>query len=216
MVFYKNEDIRSFFDLLNDNVRYILTKNIAAELPNGLKIGKDIDIVVHPNDYDKYREMMPQHGYKLVVHPHGIYAGWKYLYNMKPACKHEHKDTLVQADAYDCLCTKSIMMNAWLPLDKKINDSIWIHRVWDDENKWWIMDDENMVIYLITRCVFEKNGFSAEYISEIKKRKRHLYSESAIKKLNMIFFRFSNELLKLVEADRYDLIIPKYKTFVDY
>lgn len=215
-MYYKHDDIISFFTLLNDNVRYILIKNIDGELPDKLKVGKDIDIIVHPDDYAKYRTLMLKHEYKLIIHPKGSYVGWKYLYGMSAACMYEHKDNHLQVDAYDCLCTKSIMMNAWLPLDKKINDSIWKNKVWDAENKWWIMDDENMVIYLITRCVFEKGFFSEEYIHEIKKRKKQIYTESAKEKFYKIFFNFTPKLLELVEADEYEVIVSKYKSFMDY
>ena len=107
------------------------------------------------------------------------------------------------------------MMNAWLPLDKKINDSIWKNKVWDAENKWWIMDDENMVIYLITRCVFEKDFFSEGYIHEIKREKSR-FIQNPLKKNFIRFFNFTPKLLELVEADEYEVIVSKFKSFMDY
>ena len=93
-MYYQEFDIKELFELLNINVNYILAKNIANELPDKLKVGKDIDIIVHPDDYAKYRTLMPKHEYKLIIHPKGSYVGWKYLYGMSAACMYEHKEII--------------------------------------------------------------------------------------------------------------------------
>ncbi|MBQ6975330.1 MAG: hypothetical protein IJQ16_02090, partial [Selenomonadaceae bacterium] len=119
-------------------------------------------------------------------------------------------------DAYAELCTKSISMNAWLPLDKIIQKSIWENKVWDDANKWWILDDENLVIYLLTRSVFEKGGFTDAYISDIEKRKNLLKNSSARQKLEKIFFKFADTLIEKVNRKQYENTLIEYITFTDY
>ncbi|MBQ6975216.1 MAG: hypothetical protein IJQ16_01500, partial [Selenomonadaceae bacterium] len=80
-MFYKAEDIHATFDFLNANaIEYLLTKNIADELPAKLKIGKDIDIIVHPKDYEKFKILMQNFGYKRIIHPHGKETGWRFIY----------------------------------------------------------------------------------------------------------------------------------------
>lgn len=215
-MYYKEKDIRDFFSLLNDNVIYILTKNIGNELPQKLAKGKDIDIIVHPDYYEKFKTLLKIWGYKQIIHPHGAELGWKYLYGMRKAYKYENKSSHIQVDVYDCLCTKSAMMNAWLPLDKKINANIWMEKQWDSKNKWWILDDATMLVYLITRCVFEKNSFSELYKMEIEKRKQYLANKVVIEKLESVFFKFTSVLIKLIQDRKYDNIISRYYSFVDY
>ena len=216
-MFYKAEDIHATFDFLNANaIEYLLTKNIADELPAKLKIGKDIDIIVHPKDYEKFKILMQNFGYKRIIHPHGKETGWRFIYGAHENIFLTNPANKLIVDAYAELCTKSISMNAWLPLDKIIQKSIWENKVWDDANKWWILDDENLVIYLLTRSVFEKGGFTDAYISDIEKRKNLLKNSSARQKLEKIFFKFADTLIEKVNRKQYENILIEYITFTDY
>ena len=215
-MYYKEKDICEFFSLLNDNVVYILANNIGNELPKRLVKGKDIDIIVHPDYYEKLKKLLHLWGYRKIIHPYGEDVGWKYLYGMRKAYKYRHINSGIEVDVYDCLCTKSAMMNAWLPLDKKINANIWMEKQWDSKNKWWILDDATMLVYLITRCVFEKNSFSELYKMEIEKRKQYLANKVLIEKLESVFFKFTSVLIKLIQDRKYYNIISRYYSFVDY
>ena len=216
-MFYKAEDIHATFDFLNANaIEYLLTKNIADELPAKLKIGKDIDIIVHPKDYEKFKILMQNFGYKRIIHPHGKETGWRFIYGAHENIFLTNPANKLIVDAYAELCTKSISMNAWLPLDKIIQKSIWENKVWDDANKWWILDDENLVIYLLTRSVFEKGGFTDAYISDIEKRKNLLKNSSARQKLEKIFFKFADTLIEKVNRKQYENTLIEYITFTDY
>lgn len=216
-MFYKVADVYSLFKLLNDyEINYILTKNIANELPAKLNIGKDIDLIVHVKDYEKFQVLLTRFGYQRVVHPHGKERGWGFMYGAHENIKFCHSVNALEVDAYAELCTKSVAMNVWLPLDKVIQKSIWEDKVWDAANQWWIMDDENMVVYLLTRSVFEKNEFSATYIREIEKRKHLLMRPTARQKLEKIFFKFTDTLLEKVNGKKYGEILLSYLTFTDY
>lgn len=209
--------ILEFFELLNKKgLRYVLIKNINDELPDMLVDGKDIDILVHPDDYTKYKIVMADNDFSMIFHPEGYKYGWLFLYGVKEFVKFKSIKTGLEVDACFQICTKSINMNAWIPLDKAINASIWKNKVWDEKNHWWIMDDKNLVVYLITRCVFEKELFSSKYIYEIDKRKYLLENIECIKKLNLIFFSFTEELIKLIKNDDYEKICNTYIQFTKY
>ena len=216
-MFYNAKDIRATFQLLNDyKINYLLTKNIADELPDKLKLGKDIDLIVHIEDYEKFQAVFAHFGWQRIVHPHGKERGWIFMYGAHENLKFRHSINALEVDAYAELCTKSIERNAWLPLDKIVQDSIWQNKVWDAANQWWIMDDENMVIYLLTRSVFEKNCFSDAYVREIEKRKKFLTSPTARQKLEKIFFKFTDTLIEKVNGGGYEKILLSYLTFTDY
>lgn len=216
-MFHKAEDVRAMFQLLNDyEINYLLTKNIADELPDKLKLGKDIDLIVHIEDYEKFQAVLNHFGYKKIVHPHGKERGWFFMYGAHENLFMTNPATGLIVDAYAELCTKSIERNAWLPLDKIVQNSIWQNKIWDVANQWWIMDDENLVVYLLTRSVFEKNGFSDVYVREIEKRKKFLANPTARQKLEKIFFKFTDTLIEKVCAGRYGEILLSYLTFTDY
>ena len=125
-MFYRAEDIRGMFNLLNVNgINYILTKNIAEEFPDRLKLGKDIDLIVHIKDYEKFQLLLRHFGYKRIVHPYGSQVGWIFMYGAHENLFMTNSQTNLIVDVYSELCTKSISMNAWLPLDKIVQKSIW-------------------------------------------------------------------------------------------
>ena len=216
-MFYKAEDVRAVFQLLNDyKINYLLTKNIADELPDKLKLGKDIDLIVHIKDYEKFQAVLNHFGWQRIIHPHGKERGWIFMYGAHENFFMTNPANGLIVDFYAELCTKSIERNAWLPLDKVIQKSIWENKVWDAANQWWIMDDENMVVYLLTRSIFEKNGFSDAYVREIEKRKKFLANPTARQKLEKVFFKFTDTLIEQVNGGGYGKILLSYLTFTDY
>ena len=67
MDYINKECIYSFFQQLNRDcpaVRYVLIKNINGELPERLKDGKDIDLLVKEEDREAFAEFMHTHGFQ--------------------------------------------------------------------------------------------------------------------------------------------------------
>ena len=126
------------------------------------------------------------------------------------------KDTVfaLYIDVNFTLCCQSFIPKTWIPLNESINESVWKEKVFDDENKWWIIDDKNMLLYLLVRCMFDKKTFSEAYISEIEKRKHHM--DSIDEKLRSTFYKYSSRLSALVAAGEYGSIIQDYIVFDEY
>ena len=213
-MFYKAEDIRAMFNLLNVNeINYVLTKNIDGDMPHKFKYGKDIDILVNPKDYKNIQAVMYRSGYNVTIHPcpnEGFMYGAHEDINMI----NPRNNLIVHAFAQ--LCVKSISMNIYVPLDKVIQKSIWENKVWDTANQWWIMDDENILIHLLSKSIFNKNIFTEAYIREIEKRKYLLMRPTARQKFEKIFFKFTDTLIEKVSKGRYGEILLSYLTFTNY
>lgn len=111
------------------------------------------------------------------------------------------------------LCCQSLMPRTWIPLDKCINDSIWEKKCWDDSNKWWIMDDANMLVYLMARSVFDKCGFRIGYKTEIVKRLVLIDHDEVQNKLRSVFFAFTPKLTALVKAHQFERVIDSLKCY---
>ncbi len=221
-MFYSSSDVNDTFRMLHKyNINYILLHNIDNELPNKLKRGKDIDILVHPDCFDEFLKLMNILEYSELIHPHGKEAGWQFLYGMDTCHKFEHQKTGVQIDVYAQLATKSIDMDAWLPLDKSIQESVWRDKVWNDKYGWWQMDDKNLLVYLVTRSIFEKNEFTDGYIRAIEKLLYLLDDEKkdmadVTEKFHKIFFHFTPRLLKMLKDRDWKNIRKKYLSFDEY
>ena len=216
-MYYDVGEVRSFFELLDKlNINYVLEHNIGGELPSNLKYGKDIDILVEPRDYLRYQKLMLEYGYSRVIHPKGRENGWSFLYNMHESCMMQNKKSGLFVDSYAELATKSIGMKAWLPLDKSIQASIWRDKIWNNEERWWQIDNKNLLVHLITRCVFEKEEFNELYIDEIELLCPLLKDASVQEKLVKIFFGFTEVLIEMLQQKQYKNIKSSYLMFKDY
>ena len=216
MRFISKEVIFGFFRLLDDSgIEYVLIKNINNELPSQQKRNKDIDILVHPKDYRRYKKLLSQNGYYTIWHPHGRANGWGHLYGMEKVTKKKSVHGL-EVDACAQLCCKSTLGNMWVPLDRSIQSSIWRDRIWDGELRCWRMDDKNLAAYLPARCILDKSDFPMEYRYEITKMSGLYGNEEVREKLRHIFFDFTDTLISMIENKAYDGIIEAYYSYGDY
>lgn len=215
--FIDNKIVLNYFELLNsNNIRYALIKNISNELPNNLKNGKDIDIVINLDDKKKFDSVMVKIGRKY-IHPWGWENGWQNLYGLpkfefwRLFCKDN-----VYIDVTYQLCCKSLMPNVWIPLDNYIQERIWSNRYFDKKNGWWILDNETQYVYCIVRCVFDKCVFSEAYINELECLSVVVDSDEVKKMLSLIFFGFTKQLLILIKNKKFHDIKNRYIEFNDY
>jgi hypothetical protein len=170
--YYEAIEITELFKYLNKcGVRYVLIKNIANELPNKLKIGKDIDLLIHSEDMGEISNILTKYGYKQIEHPQSITNGFSYAYGCNENFRFYSEENGLYLDIREDLCIKAFSMKTWLPLDSIINDRIWDLKQFDEINGWWILDEITLFVYLIARCVFDKRYFSKEYIETLKKYK---------------------------------------------
>jgi len=215
--YYPEKDVIDFFYMLKQyNITYLLIKNINNELPNNLQYNKDIDILVHPKDYNRYKYVMLSNDYKNLKHPYGIENGWMFLYALEVPTIFQNIKNGLLIDACSTLCTKSLNMNAWIPLDKEIQESIWKDKILNKNQLWYEMDKANLAVYLVTRAIFEKNFFSDMYKMEIKKIKSLYYEDYVVNKFEKIFFKFTPKLIYLLKNEEYDDILKEYISFAEY
>ncbi len=219
MDFIPAQTINDFFSQLNDsNIEYVLIKNISDEIPNNLKNGKDIDILVNENYIKEFHKFMIAHNFKKKTHPYGKKNGYVFAYKLKEYqfWKFNNRNFKFFVDVSFKLSCRSITPNVWIPLDNIINEDIWKNKIFDKKNNLWIMDDETILIYLFCRAIFDKKEFKNGYITEIEKRKSLLKKESVKYKLSKIFFSYTDNLISQVENNSYETIINNYVTFKDY
>ena len=119
-------------------------------------------------------------------------------------------------DASFALCCKSLVPKTWIPLDKKINQSAWTEKAFDAKNNFWQLDDKNLLIYLLARCIFDKEIFKDAYIIEIEKR-LNLFNDIYVREaMELVFFKFTPKLVNLIKNKNYASIINEYISFKEY
>lgn len=214
-----SELIYKFFTLLNESdINYLLIKNVGEELPNRLKDGKDVDILVKLEDRKKFLDTMAQGGFIRRIPPFGKDAGWHFGYQL-PEYQFWQKSGIEQTFYVDCcfkLMCKSLTPNFWVPLDACINDSAWANKVWDEKIQCWKMDDKTLLPYLFARCVFDKKIFSEVYKKDVSSLLYLIDDSSVQTMLRTIFYKFTPVLTQLAKEKKYDEIIPCYIAFKEY
>ena len=103
-----------------------------------------------------------------------------------------------------------------LPLDNFIQEYIWKNKKWDSINNWWIMNDKVILLYLIIRSVLDKQEFRIKYIQEIEKRSHLLDDDEFLTMCRLVFFNFTDLLIKKIKSFEYNDIVYNYQRFKDY
>ncbi|MBE5980974.1 MAG: hypothetical protein E7249_17910 [Paenibacillaceae bacterium] len=218
-MFINKLHVMDFFELINgSSIDYVLIKNVGRELPDQLKDGKDIDIIVKDNQIDKFEKFMKSHNFSIVDHPLGRKNGWNFGYQLPEHQfwkKNNIEETLYIDVSFKLSC-KSLSPKIWIPLDQQINKDIWENKVFDKKNGWWIMDDRTIFIYMIVRSVFDKNQFKDVYVNDIEKMSYLLNDIDVVRSMECVFFKYTNRLIDLLKEKRYDDIINDYICFVEY
>jgi hypothetical protein len=218
-MFIPRQYVEDFFNMLNEHsVNYALIKNIGNELPEKLPEGKDIDILVHPESKQLFENIMLDNNYHTHTPPLGISNGWNFGYGL-PEYQFWKKENIpcdFYIDASFALCCKSLVPKTWIPLDRKINENVWGNKVFDKQNNCWKIDDRNLLVYLLVRCIFDKQYFSEAYIQEIEKLEELLFDSYVQEALKLVFFKFTPKLIELLKDRKYASAINEYISFKEY
>ena len=215
--YINSQYIIHFFEGLNNSgVVYALIKNIGNELPDCLIPGKDIDIVVHPEYRSQFHKYMKKIARK-VIHPYGKENGWRNIYGLEEfEFWRLHTAVDIYIDVTFSLCCKSVMPKIWVPLDNQIQKSVWENREFDIDHNWWHLDYNSLYLYLIVRCVFDKKTFSDLYQKDIEVLRNKIELDTVKYFFKLVFFKFSDQLINLLDDKLYDTIIPSYLSFKNY
>lgn len=199
-----------FKDLVN--IDYRLLKNIDFQVEK-IDLGEDVDIIVNKKDESKFIDVLKKYNLKNIKHPWNFGNNFIFLYSMNPF-KFYKNQSLILDVCYELSC-RSINAGEWIPLDKEIQDDIWSQEF---TLNGYIkkVSNEIELVHLITKSIFDKKSFTSHYIDRINNLINLSDRVRLNKYLNLVFFKFTPLLLKLIETNQYDKIIDKYISFKDY
>lgn len=196
-------------------IRYVLLRNINNELPDNYAIGKkDIDLMIHPEEREKFHKFMRKHKYVSCPHPLDKGSGLVYLYAVYPFEFYKRGGYFFDV-CYQMVC-KSPNAGEYMPIDMIVNNSAWENRKKDANYGWYVLSDEDMMVHLLTRCIFDKKQFTQGYINAINKLNVSVNKSELKKRLDMVVFKFSDRLIALIENQEFASVRTEYFTFMDY
>lgn len=216
MMYVSSESIIKLFSLMNDAFPYVLIRNVDKELPGKLRYGKDIDLLVDHDDVVSITEFLNKKGFKEIRHPH---KNGVYLYNVNKYRMFRNDADGILLDLNFHLLVRSLDAGQWIPLDQEIQRSFWANRKLvkkEDGFSFWYPCAEDEFVGLVARAIFDKKEFNASYIDSIESLIGHIDREDVLKKLTLVFFKFSSVLLDMLERKDYARIIDSYVTYKDY
>jgi hypothetical protein len=215
-LFASSDQIIELFNLLNiSDIDYVLLRNLNNELPNNLKLAKDIDILVRPSHKVRLISILCQNNWLKSIHPWNFGTNFQFLYSMDEflffSKQSLHLDVCFQ------LCCRSLNAGEWFPLDILIQESVFKNkRIVQKEIITYKLSYEDELIHLITRCVFDKKDFNNSYIERIEYLIEKVNIESFTYKIGKVFFKFTSQLIQLLKFKRYHDIRQNYITFINY
>ncbi len=211
-----NEIIKIFKLLNNENIDYILLRNINNELPKNLKIGKDIDILVSYEKRNKIYSFFDKLNFNKVLHPH---RNDIFLYGVKKFEFFKHSNNNIIFDLNFHLLVRSLDAGQWIPLDQIIQESAWKNRRFEKLNNefgYWTLGFEDEFITLIARSIFDKKKFQIGYIQRVEELYPKINLDDVMEKMKLIFFKYTPLLLEQIEKREYENIIKNYIQFKEY
>ncbi|PIE67559.1 MAG: hypothetical protein CSA23_02980 [Deltaproteobacteria bacterium] len=201
--------------LADSGVSYRLLRNIDNELPENLKVGKDIDILVRWKDIETFENLLKENGFKKVPHP---FFGDQFLYGVHPFRKYRNTSSNFFIDCHFELACRSLNQGEWIPLDRVLQERAWrffgYHRIGKINLN--TLDPCCEWIHLLTRCIFDKRLFSKGYTLRIRQLSTQLSDDEQYETARLVFFKFTEPLLNLIRTDRFSDIIREHLTFKDY
>ena len=210
-----SNEIINTFELLNKNsIKYILLRNINNELPSKLEMGKDIDILIDKKDENKIVSFFKKNGYVSIPHP---FKNDIFLYGVD---RFEFKyNNNILFDLNFQIAVRSLDAGQWIPLDRKIQESAWDNRRFEQITEkfgYWALSFEDEFICLVARSIFDKKEFQSGYVKRIEELKSKINIIDVEKKLKLIFFKYTPNLFKQINNKDYKNIIKNYLQFNEY
>lgn len=171
-----------------------------------------LTILINRKFSDIFSQLMKSNKYKKLYHPYGKSYHYNFLYLMEEFQLFYKKKMLIEI-FFELPCM-SLMPYTWIPLDRTIQGSIWVEK--KRYSELYYLDDINSYIFKLTWSVFMKRKFDKTDITFFQENKSLLDTERMIKGLQLIFFKYTMQMIQELKTDMYRTIIHNYVTFCDY
>lgn len=167
---------------------------------------KIVTLLISPDDSKEFDKFAKGNGMRKLEHPFGKRHGYQFLYQMKEFKIYEKQGQYYEV-YYQLPCV-SLTPKMWMPLDRKIQQSVW--ESFRSEKSLKYVSNEEYFIYRLVRAIFEKKCFDDQDREYFVSKKEIVKSETLQQKLSVVLFKFAPTILGMIEAEELDSIIDYY------
>jgi hypothetical protein len=215
MKFHDRDNIICLFDVMNNScVEWLLLRNTDDELPDKLLFGKDVDVLVRYENRNAFRKVLLKSGFRQISHP--LFNDIK-LYGVHEFEMYRSKNNVLLDVNFE-IAVRSLDQGQWIPLDQSIQSSAWQNMTFINLAgvNVPVLGNEDLFVAIIVRCVYDKKYFSHWHVKKLNLLIDSCDDNILRTKLKVIFFRYSDRLLKLAMLGNYCEIIDDYLSYADY
>lgn len=170
---------------------------------------KLIRLLVDYNEREKCLTLLKKLGMKTVKDS----SKDIYLYGMNRFDYLQEKDKSVTV-CYQVAC-RSTLNGEWVPIDRIVNlTALNDVRTESEGMKYLGYIDE--VCYLLAKCVYTQKAFAKEDVDRITYSYGKADKVLLLQKLELVFFGFASNMMKMIEEQNFDDIIVKFMSYSDY
>lgn len=167
-----------------------------------------IRILLQSEEKEKIISFLKKNGWKCEKKK----SGDKYLYGMERFLEFRLNSQLLIV-CFQVAC-RSTLNGEWIPLDRKINVTALSNRIFIDSIPHLSVEDE--LCYLLAKDVYTEKNFSNIDQHRIEKCFGNVDIDVLMPKLEGVFFRFSDQMIKMLREKKYSFIIKSFHEFAEY
>jgi hypothetical protein len=201
-----------FSRLQSSNIDYIVLRKHDL-IPGNISCQNDIDILCKRNQRSVIEAIFRDFGFIYYI---DSVENNCYLYGSYSHDHFENKNEDLHIDVVYSLAYRSTNAGEWVPAHKLLQDSIWKNRK-KTGNFWVYMPDaKDELIHILCHCIFDKRKVSDYYADIICRRIKECDESELIYYLRLIFFKYSDNLVKKIKIGNVNDLYKDYVSFKDY
>ncbi|SCZ76076.1 hypothetical protein [Pseudobutyrivibrio xylanivorans] len=171
-----------------------------------------ITILIHKYDFESIHIIMNENGFVVTEHRWAINRGYIYRYGAHEPILYI-RDNICIEYITELLCLSLTPFNV-IPLDNKIQKWAWANVKLEKDEMW--VDDRIVLIEVLIRSIFENKKLKSSDLKIIKKHSNLINDNYMREMCELIFFNFTEELVKMICTEELDDIYNRYVGFCDY
>ena len=195
-----------------EKIKFVVLRN-HEEIPERLSLDNDLDLLIEHKNISSIKKILLRNNFK---HKRKLLDTDTYLYKSKPHIHFYDYKNKIHLDIVNNLSYRSPNNNEWISVHEKIQKSLWKNLI--KTNELWLYKPSNkdLLLHIICHCIFDKKNINYKYQAKIKYLFRNCDTVEIKDLLGLVFFKFTDKLISMINNNNMEVIVKEYFAFSDY